>query len=155
MQPGQLFLYSGPRRFGVLPTTSVGQVLGQDLASGAVHIATLHEELDHLAVDVCHLPVARSQFDRCVRELLETVELDKSSLVRIQRWRERKAVGDVGVFTLPIWRCEEAAWATARQTEPGINSATHFLEYAFPLKGEGGSFNLVEVASRQRPRAVW
>jgi hypothetical protein len=145
--PGQMFLYRGPRRFGLLPTSAPGQVLGFDDRYGVVHACLYWEddEVDELKPDIAHMPIVRSVFQKSIQALLGERDPPPLAIDTIQAWRNRRAKDGLGAFTLPIWRARRNAWRTALKSEPHLTVREAYLAYAFPRRGPDGAYRIVEV----------
>jgi hypothetical protein len=147
---GQIFLYRGPNRWWVRRTSAPGQIIGVETSLNVIHVATLFEVGSYLEIEVGHLPITLSSFHASILSVVgekDVVECDRDG---IQTWRRRHALGEVGAFSLPLWKAERHAWQVVREGEATANREAMLIDYAFPLRSSDGTFTGVEVGVRAR-----
>ena len=148
LSSGLLFLYRGPRKYGVLTTSALGQVLGIEPEHGVVHVRTYAEsqgDESSLDVDIAHLPILFSAFERSVIELLQQRDSPDDWWNSLHSWRTRHREGAAGAFKVPLWKAERMAWESAKEERKKDLRKTSFIEYAFPKPGPSGVMDTVEV----------
>lgn len=150
---GLLFLYRGPRRYGIWTTTAIGQVLGIEPEHGVVHVRTFAESPEDessLDVDIAHLPILYSAFERSVIELLQERDSPDDWWSSLHAWRNRRREGTAGAFKVPLWKAERMAWESANEEGNEDFRKTFFIEYAFPKPGPSGGMDTVEVLCAEK-----
>ncbi len=151
LSPGMWFGYAGPRVLGLLPGgVAVGQVIGLDPGHGVVHVRTFRpvgaDPLEQRP-EILHIPFLFSAFRASVRFLDAVGPVPASVWPSLSAWRERRASGEVGAFSRPLWKVERLIWSVLDGPSTGLGPANAFVEYAFPkLDPSTNSYRIIEVA---------
>lgn len=151
LTPGSLFQYRGPRRL-LERTWAFAQILGLEPDRAIVHLSTFFEERedDRFSVAISHIPIVFSAFRKSAPTILALKPIFPEALARVERWRNRSSQGEVGAFTVEIYKVEKMIWRIIREQDPDASLERTFVETAYPRRGPNGRMDVVEVAARSR-----
>lgn len=150
---GNVFSYFGPILLDPLRRgVAFGKIIGFEDGQDVVHVRTYRENNKSKYennIDIGHIPIKLSFLRKSINKIHGKSKLDYQWIETIYIWRKRNKRGEVGAFSVPLWRAEKLAKKTLAENFINYESLDFdkiCIEYAFPKNDDNGVMRVVEIS---------
>jgi hypothetical protein len=143
--PGQGFVFRWRSSWWPFVTEcGAGLVLALEPQTSIVHVRILGPDPNN-PVLVGHLPIQTARLAAAIHSTTERAVVPQDSWAALSAWREARARGEAGAFSVRLARAVELAWDTV-----GTDIESVYIESAYPTKSRGGTYSTVRVVACKR-----